>query len=189
MKGYFGIGVEGISKTYNVGNLFRSAHAFGASFVFTVDARYQRKEGHLVDTSDALGSLPFYEFPSVPEMRLPDKCRLVGVELTEDAIELPTFRHPLHAAYVMGPEKGSLSAELQKKCDFIIKIPTKFCLNVGITGVIVMYDRLLSMGRFAERPVKVGGPGTDLQPHVHGKPVFRGMEKYQTQPPKVEEEE
>ena len=34
LRGYFGIGVEGISKPMNVGNLFRSAHAFGASFVF-----------------------------------------------------------------------------------------------------------------------------------------------------------
>ena len=38
MRGYFGIGVEGISKSFNVGNLFRSAHAFGASFVFTETA-------------------------------------------------------------------------------------------------------------------------------------------------------
>ena len=30
MKGYFGIGVEGISKAVNVGTLFRTAHAFGA---------------------------------------------------------------------------------------------------------------------------------------------------------------
>ena len=38
MRGYFGIGVEGINKPFNVGNLFRSAHAFGASFVFTLAA-------------------------------------------------------------------------------------------------------------------------------------------------------
>ena len=52
MRGYFGIGVEGISKTFNVGNLFRSAHAFDASFVFTVDAVYKRNEGAKADTSD-----------------------------------------------------------------------------------------------------------------------------------------
>ena len=45
MKGYFGIGVEGISKAMNVGTLFRTAHAFGASFVFTVRAQYNRREG------------------------------------------------------------------------------------------------------------------------------------------------
>lgn len=32
MRGYFGVGVEEISKEGNVGNLARSAHAFGASF-------------------------------------------------------------------------------------------------------------------------------------------------------------
>jgi len=37
-RGYFGIGVEGISKPMNAGNLFRTAHAFGASFVFTIGA-------------------------------------------------------------------------------------------------------------------------------------------------------
>ncbi len=30
MRGYFAIGVEDIGKEMNMGNLFRSAHAFGA---------------------------------------------------------------------------------------------------------------------------------------------------------------
>jgi tRNA G18 (ribose-2'-O)-methylase SpoU len=34
LRGYFGMGVLGISKAMNVGSLLRSAHAFGASFVF-----------------------------------------------------------------------------------------------------------------------------------------------------------
>ena len=38
MRGYFGIGVEGVSKAMNVGNMYRSANAFGASVVFTVAA-------------------------------------------------------------------------------------------------------------------------------------------------------
>ena len=40
MRGYFGIGAEGISKPMNLGNLIRSAHAFGASFVFLVDPHH-----------------------------------------------------------------------------------------------------------------------------------------------------
>ncbi|MBT4219652.1 MAG: TrmH family RNA methyltransferase, partial [Rhodospirillaceae bacterium] len=28
MRGYFGVGVEGISKVMNVGSIFRTAHAF-----------------------------------------------------------------------------------------------------------------------------------------------------------------
>ena len=84
MRGYFAIGVEGISKAMNVGSLFRSAHAFGASFVFTVAASYPRGEGAKSDTSDAPGHVPFYSFPNVKSLLLPKDCTLVGVELTDD---------------------------------------------------------------------------------------------------------
>ena len=109
MRGYFAIGVEGISKAMNVGSLFRTAHAFGAGFVFTVAASYERADGGKSDTSDAPGNIPFYSFPDIASMVLPKDCSLIGVELTDDAIELPSFRHPAQAAYVMGPERGELS--------------------------------------------------------------------------------
>jgi tRNA G18 (ribose-2'-O)-methylase SpoU len=158
MRGYFGIGVEGINKPFNVGNLFRTAHAFSASFVFTVAATYRRADLGQSDTSDALANLPFYAFPSVGEMMLPKGCALVGVELLDDATELPSFTHPRCAAYVMGPERNSLSPALVARCDHVLKIPTRFCLNVGIAGALVMYDRLLTTTRFAPRPVMPGGP-------------------------------
>src|SRR6185312_7094120 len=51
-RGYFAIGVEGVSKAVNLGNLMRSAHAFGANFVFTVGADEKAVELHH-DTSTA----------------------------------------------------------------------------------------------------------------------------------------
>ena len=36
MKGYFGIGVENVSKAMNAGAVMRTAHAFGANFSFFV---------------------------------------------------------------------------------------------------------------------------------------------------------
>ena len=36
MRGFFGIGVQNISKEQNVGTIARSAHSFGASFFFTI---------------------------------------------------------------------------------------------------------------------------------------------------------
>lgn len=157
MRGYFGIGVEGINKPFNVGNLFRSAHAFDASFVFTIAATYRKSEIGQSDTSSALSNLPFYSFPSVGEMLMPKGCALVGVELMDESVELPSFTHPRCAAYVMGPERNSLSPALVARCDHIIRIPTKFCLNVGIAGALVMYDRMISTRRFAARPVMPGG--------------------------------
>src|SRR6056297_1675672 len=103
IRGYFGLGMEGISKPMNFGNLARSAHGFGASFIFTVDPA-ERIGKPPSDTTKSQDHLPWYNFPDVDEMRLPDGCRLVGVELTPDAVELPSFRHPSRAAYVLGPE-------------------------------------------------------------------------------------
>lgn len=156
MRGYFAIGAEGINKGFNLGNLVRTSHAFGASFFFTVGASVSYSEVKSTDTSHADIHLPFYAYKSIEEFTLPKDCALVGVELIDDAIDLPSFRHPLRAAYVLGPEKGSLSPEMVKRCDHIVKIPTKFCVNVGIAGAIVIYDRMVSLGNFAERPVRVG---------------------------------
>lgn len=159
MRGYFGIGVESISKSGNLGNLVRSAHAFGASFFFTINAEIDHHEMNSSDTSHATGHLPFYSFASVADLMLPKDCQLVGIELMDESVDLPAFRHPAQAAYVLGPEKGSLSPELVARCAHIVKIPTKFCINVGVAGAITMYDRMLSRGRFPDRPVHPGGIG------------------------------
>lgn len=177
MRGYFGIGVEGVSKEANVGTLFRSAHAFGASFVFTIAADYTRRSAKRADTSDAASQVPFYAFPDLANFMLPKGCRLVGVELVDNAVDLPSFHHPAQAAYVLGRERGSLTPELLARCDHVVKIPTQFCVNLGVAGAIVMYDRLTSLSRFAPRPVRSGGPVETLTPHQHGEPVFRTPER------------
>jgi tRNA G18 (ribose-2'-O)-methylase SpoU len=177
MKGYFGIGVEGVSKAMNVGALFRTAHAFGASFVFTVNAQYRRGEGAHADTSDTPGSVPTYHFATLESFCLPQGCRLVGVEIAADAITLPSFRHPRQAAYLMGSEREGLSSAAQALCDFVVRIPTRFSVNLGIAGAIVMYDRLLSLGSHAERPVAAGGPLAPLPPPVFGEPVWKRRQR------------
>jgi tRNA G18 (ribose-2'-O)-methylase SpoU len=173
VRGYFGIGVEGISKPMNLGSLMRTAHAFGASFVFTVGAAYAREEGRNADTSDASASVPLYEFAGHADFRLPQRCSLVGIELIDDAVELPSFRHPRTCAYVLGPERGSLSPELVAQCEHVVKIPTRFCINLALAGALVMYDRVLSFGGHPARPVTPGGPAPTLDDHVFGRPRLR----------------
>ena len=173
MRGYFGIGVEGVSKAMNVGNLFRSAHAFSASFVFTVAAAYSTAEGGQADTSKTPNEVPLYAFESVESLMLPRGCALVGVEIDERAVDLPSFRHPRRAAYVLGMERGSLSEEMMSCCDFAVRIPTRFALNLAAAGAVVMYDRLISLRQFGARPVAPGGPVEALPPHVFGEPVWK----------------
>ena len=173
MRGYFGIGVEGVSKAMNVGSLLRTAHAFGANFVFTIGADYPRGPGGRSDTSDTPGHLPLYEYPDLASLRLPQECRLVGIELLDEAVDLPSFRHPRMAAYVLGPERGSLSAELTRRCDYVVKIPTRFCINLAVAGAVVMYDRLISLGRFGARPLVPDGVAEPMSEHVFGAPAIR----------------
>lgn len=171
-RGYFGIGVEGVTKPGNLGNMVRSAHSFGASFFFTVGAQLNVKQVRESDTSKAWKNLPFFEYETGDDFMLPKKCSLVAVEFTEDSIELPSFKHPQAAAYILGPEMGNVSPEMMERADHVIKIPMQFCINVGVAGAIVMYDRLMSTGRFAPRPVMAGGPTEEWMPPQEGLRLF-----------------
>ena len=176
MRGYFGIGAEGISKPQNLGAMMRTAHAFGASFFFTIEADARPRMTRQSDTAASDGQMPFYPYESFEDFRLPRGCQLVGVEFTPDAIPMPSFRHPGQAAYIFGSERGTLSPRVQAACAHIVKIPTAFCLNVATAAAVVMYDRVMTAGRFAARPVAAGGPVGPFDPkqdHHWGPPTLK----------------
>ena len=172
MKGYFAIGVEGVSKARNLGAVMRTGHAFGASFVFTVDAANSAREMFQADTAKTAVNVPYYAWNCVTDMALPRGCQLIGVELTDDAVQMPSFRHPRAAAYVLGRERGDLSPEMLSRCAHVVKIPTRFCLNLSVAAAITRYDRTLCLGGFAQRPVRPGGPIEETV-HVWGEPRKR----------------
>jgi hypothetical protein len=62
-------------------------------------------------------------------------------------------------------------------CDHLIRIPTKFSLNLASAGVVVMYDRLISLQRFGARPLVPGGPVEPLPEHVFGDPVWKRKQR------------
>ena len=173
-RGYFGIGAEGVSKSANIGALLRTGHAFGAAFCFSIGAGFDSRAARTADTADTPLHVPMWRFADLSEVVLPRACSLVGIELLEDAVDLPSFRHPLNAAYVLGPERAGLSEALLARCDHVVRIPTRFALNLAVAGALVLYDRLLQHGRFAERPV--GSMATVARPEAttgHGAPRFR----------------
>ncbi len=173
-RGYFGIGAEGLSKSANVGALLRTAHAFDAAFCFLVGSGFDARAGRSADTADTPAHVPLWRFAGPEQLELPERCVLVGVELLDEATDLPSFRHPLNAAYVVGPERSGLSPALLARCRHVVRIPTRCALNLAVAGALVLYDRLLQHGRFAERGVMSGGPASPLPPaRGHGDPVFR----------------
>jgi len=157
----------------NLGNVSRIANAFDASFFFSVNAQVKLSDAES-DTSRAQKAMPYYQFADAEEFRLPAGCKLVAVEITEDAVELPRFHHPQRAAYVFGAERLSLSPGMLARANYVVKIPMKFSINVGMAAAIVLYDRLISLGGYPPRPITEGGAQADLPPpHKWGAPLVR----------------
>lgn len=141
MRGYFGVAVWRPKTTTNVGTLWRSAHVFGAAFLAIVGGRYHKQSS---DTMQSVRHVPLYEYDDFEAFfaHLPRGCQLIAVELCEGARPLPTYNHPERAVYLLGPEDGSLTPEILKRCHSRLIIPGTHCLNLAVAGSVVLYDRV-----------------------------------------------
>lgn len=142
MKGYFGIGIYHNKNKRNIGTLWRSAYLFDASFVFTIQMQYKWQPS---DTYKTWRHVPFFHHENMNDFlnRLPHDCKLIGVELTEDATDIAEYKHPHRAVYLLGAEDTGLPPELLALCHQVIKLPGKYSMNVSTAGSIVLYDRFL----------------------------------------------
>lgn len=146
-RGYFGIGIVAGKTPENIGGLWRSAHAFGAAFIFTVGHRYPDRF-QPTDTTRAARHIPLLEYgdPSDLIARLPRDAKLVGVECDDGngyaPAPLPEFGHPERAVYLLGAEDRGIPQDVLGRCDQLVHIPGRYCLNVATAGSIVLYDRM-----------------------------------------------
>lgn len=141
-RGYFGIGVYGPKTVENIGTLWRSAHNFGAAFLFTIGRRYHRQAS---DTTHAGLSVPLYNYLTFEEFltHRPNDCSLVAIEQSELSRDVKTFIHPQRCIYLLGAEDTGLPLAIQERCKNVIHISTPMCLNVAVAGSIIMYDRFI----------------------------------------------
>jgi tRNA G18 (ribose-2'-O)-methylase SpoU len=145
-RGYFGIGIVRGKSADNVGGLWRSAHAFGASLIFTVEYRPPREP---TDTTRASRHVPLVMFSDLEALMIgrPYGGQLVAVENGDHPERrlLPEFKHPERALYVLGSEDRGLGPAVLDICAAdggVVEIPSSLCLNVATAGSIVMYDRI-----------------------------------------------
>lgn len=141
--GFFGIGCLGMKTADNYGTLFRTAHIFGADFIFLIGARFKQQA---TDTTKASKHMPLYvyrDFQHFQDSR-PHGAQLVGIELTKTAVPLIGFEHPKQAIYLLGAEDAGLSQQALQACQHVVILPSNGAqsLNVAVAGSIVLYDRI-----------------------------------------------
>lgn len=157
MRGYFGVGIYHPKFECNQGTLWRSAAAFGASFVFTVGQRFRKQAS---DTSKSHLHLPAFQFATLGDLlaHLPYSCPLVGVELDGRSTPLDSFAHPDRACYLLGAEDHGLPPGVLGECHHVVQIPgARQCLNVATAGAITLYARSVqrARGKGSRQPVGV----------------------------------
>lgn len=143
-RGYCAIGIYGCKTEVNIGGLWRSAHAFGASYIFCIAPRYHRMlRRQASDVSHASENIPFIVYNSFQEFLTarPYGAMLIGVEQASDSVALETFCHPRCCIYLLGAEDTGIPQHVLDKCNKIVAIQTPVCLNVATAGSIVLYDR------------------------------------------------
>lgn len=139
-RGYFGIGVYHPKTVTNIGTMWRSAFNFGAAFIFVIGRRYKFQPS---DTLDTPKHIPLYDYETFEDFRKnrPRDNFLIGVEQSEQSIDLKTFEHPERGIYILGAEDNGLPNEILDRCNKVISIDSPRCLNVAVAGSIVMFDR------------------------------------------------
>jgi tRNA(Leu) C34 or U34 (ribose-2'-O)-methylase TrmL len=141
VRGFCGIGIYHGKTEANQGTLWRSAFAYGASFVFTVGRRFREQAS---DTAKTYRHIPMYNYHNMEDLlaHLPHSCRLVAVELDARARSLNrNYVHFEQACYLLGAEDHGIPRSVLDQCHDVIQIPTRVCLNVAAAGTIVLHDR------------------------------------------------
>lgn len=135
-----------IRSTHNTGSFFRTSDAFGVSKIYLCGITATPPHPHLVKVSlGAEDSVPWEYVEQVSDVvsgLRAEGYTCVGVEQTEQSVELSGENLPDKVAVFFGNEVAGLSPEIIEKMDVCMEIPMlgkKESLNVSVTGGIVLY--------------------------------------------------
>lgn len=142
-----------IRSAHNVGSLFRTADAAGASRVFLaghtprpVD-RFGRPEGAIAKTALGAELTVPWEYARYPRSLVSRLRRegwyIVGVEQDARSVDYRTVPSKPRTAFVFGNEVDGLHPRVRALCDVIAEIPmhgSKESLNVSVAAGVVLFS-------------------------------------------------
>lgn len=144
--------LHNISKKNNIGNIVRSACAFGIEKVLYVSKNPDSKKNKLLKEFSFFGNqgtykqIDFLPFASLEQARLyfrDNDIRLCGVEIGEGSI--PIQKHPFtgNTAFIFGNEGTGMLPMHKAMCDFLVYIPQytekTASLNVSVAAGIIFH--------------------------------------------------
>ena len=141
LRGYCGIVMYQPKIEHNWGSLMRTAAILGVDFIATVGPRFHHQAS---DTVKSWRHVPVFRFKDIDDLveHLPYGCPLIGIEMSDESVDLKTFKHPQRACYILGAEDNGLPVRVQDMCHHLIKLKGDVSMNVSIAGSIVLYDRI-----------------------------------------------
>lgn len=144
------IGLIDPKSPENVESVMRLAGNFKADGVYYSGKRYPKAaklKPCTVDMSRKVSlNIPLTQVDNLIDDDLfghtPNNLKIVCVELAENAILLPEYRHPKNALYIFGSEDSTISQKIIDRADDVVYIPTISCMNLSATVSVLLYDRL-----------------------------------------------
>ncbi len=157
--------LDNIRSTHNVGSIFRTAEALGASTLYlcgttpTPTDRFGRTRADIAKVALGAESILPWEYAEstracVERVRT-HGFQIIAVEQDSRAVTLPEFTPPKRVAYILGDEVRGVAPDVLDSADVIIEIPqvgTKESLNVSVAaGIILVAVPQLTAPRQAHR--------------------------------------
>ncbi|KAA0171182.1 hypothetical protein FNF27_00974 [Cafeteria roenbergensis] len=179
----FWVLLNGVSKAKNVGNIMRSACAFGAKALVVVG------KGHVATfgskgTNKHVEVIRFEALEAAIEHFHALGARILGVEITSDALSVADEPFDGPTVLMMGNEGHGLTDKQKAVCDGFVYIPHfgngTASLNVSVAAGVVMH-RFASWARYTEHKREEGadkflvekGPDPATRPRTEAELALR----------------
>ena len=157
MRGFAAIGLLRPKTPENVGGVLRAAGIYGASMV-AIEGMRAPWVKHSTNTAKAHRHLPVLSVDHLLDAR-PYGAQVVVVDLIEGARPLPRFTHPEQAFYLFGPEDGTLGRRHTARAQHVVYVPGESCMNLAAAVNVVLYDRMVKRGEWANKNLELQGAG------------------------------
>lgn len=139
-RGFAMLGLRNPKSGENVGGACRAAHCYGAAGVIVDGKRRNKLMQHPTDTMKAYRHMPLQWVDDLFEA-IPYACIPIAVELHPRARAIEYAKHPERAIYIFGAEDATLGKETIDRCESVIYVPTRDCMNLAATANVILFDR------------------------------------------------